>query len=132
MAHFVGDAAGKAPGSTLPGEIFKMRLRRLALGHRLVWIFVFQLIEREAAGVGDLDGAGERVLVAGEQPPHFLRRLEMPLGIGLEFQPSVMDRAFLAHAGEHVLKTAAVATRRRPTRAASCAKAAMRARSSPR
>src|SRR5262245_64427736 len=33
----------------------------------------------------------------------------MPLGIGLEFQPSVMDRAFLAHAGEHVLQGAAVA-----------------------
>ena len=81
-----------------------MRLRRLAVGHRLVGIFVFQLVEGEGAGVGDLDGAGERIFVAGEQPRHLLRRFEMPLGIGFELQPSVMDRAFLADAGEHVLQ----------------------------
>ena len=59
VAHLVGDAAGEAPGGAFPGEIFEMRLRRLALGHRLVWIFVFQLVEGEGAGICDLDGAGE-------------------------------------------------------------------------
>ena len=104
IAHLVGDAAGEAPGGALPGEIFEMRLRRLALGHRLVGIFVFQLVEGEGAGIGDLDGAGERILMAGEQPRHLLRRFQMPLGIGFELQPCVMDRAFLADAGEHVLQ----------------------------
>ena len=66
-----------------------MRLRRLAVRHRLVGIFVFQLVEGEAAGVGDLDGAVKRVFVAGEEPRHFLRRLQVPLGIGFELQPSV-------------------------------------------
>ena len=32
----------------------------------------------------------------------------MPLGIGFELQPCVMDRAFLADAGEHVLQGPAV------------------------
>jgi len=32
----------------------------------------------------------------------------MPLGIGLKFQPSVMNGAFLADAGEHVLEGAPV------------------------
>jgi hypothetical protein len=88
--------------------IFEMRLRRLALGHRLVGIFVFQLVEGKSAGVGDLDGAGERLFVAGEEPRYFLRRFQVPLGIGLEFQPRLVDRAFLADAGEHVLQGAAV------------------------
>ena len=104
IAHLVGDAAGEAPGGAFPGEIFEMRLRRLALGHRLVWIFVFQLVEGEGAGICDLDGAGERILMAGEQPRHFLRRFQVPLGIGFELQPCVMDGAFLADAGEHVLQ----------------------------
>ena len=104
FAHLVGDAAGETPGGAFPGEIFEMRLGGLALGHRLVGIFVFQLIEGEGAGVGDLDGAGERILMAGEQPRHFLRRLQVPLGIGFELQACVMDGAFLADAGEHVLQ----------------------------
>ena len=74
IAYLLGDAVGETPGSALPGEIFEMRLRRLAVRHRLVGIFVFQLVEGEGAGVSDLDGAGERVFVAGEQPRHLLRR----------------------------------------------------------
>ena len=46
--------------------------------------------------------------MAGEEPGHLLRWLQVPLGIGFEFQPSVMDRAFLADAGEHVLQRPAV------------------------
>ena len=44
-----------------PGEIFEMLLRGLAFRHRLVGIFVFQFAEREAAGLRDLDGAGDGV-----------------------------------------------------------------------
>ena len=109
IAYLLGDSVGETPGSALPGEIFQMRLRGLAMRHRLVGIFVFQLVEGEGAGVSDLDGAGERIFVAGEEPRNFLRRFQVPLGIGLELQPSVMDRAFLADAGEHVLQGAAVA-----------------------
>ena len=87
------------------------------------------------------DGAGERLLMAGEEPRHLLRRLRVPLGIGFEFQPSVMDRAFLADAGEHVLQRPAVGgviehgTGGDEGKAHACRQlrnAAMRARSSPR
>ena len=64
-----------------PGQILQMLLRGLARRHRLVGIFVFELAEREAAGFGDLDGAGDGVGKVGEQPRHLRRRLEMPLGI---------------------------------------------------
>jgi hypothetical protein len=46
--------------------------------------------------------------MAGEQQRHFLRRFEMPLGIGFELQSCLVDRAFLADTGEHVLQGAAV------------------------
>ena len=46
----------------------------------------------------------KRILMAGEQPRHLLRRFQVPLGIGFELQPCVMDGAFLADAGEHVLQ----------------------------
>ena len=64
IAHLAGDAVGKAPGRALPGQVFEMRVRGLARRHRLVGIFVFQLVEGESAGVGDLDAAGERLLIA--------------------------------------------------------------------
>ncbi len=51
VAHFVGEAVWVTPGRSLPGQIFKMGLRGLAFGHRLVGIFVFQLVEGEAAGL---------------------------------------------------------------------------------
>ena len=50
----------------------------------------------------------ERVLMAFEQARHLLRRLQVPLGIGLEAEARVVDRAFLADAGEHVLQGAAM------------------------
>ena len=85
-----------------PGEIFEMLLGGLARRHRLVGIFVFELAEREAAGLGDLDGAGDRVGKAREQPRHLRGRLEMPLGIDREPEARFGDGAFLADAGEHV------------------------------
>ena len=108
LAHFLGDAIGETPGRALPGQLLQMRLRRLALRHRFVWIFVFQLVEREAAGVCDLDGACQRLFVAFEQARHFMRGFQMPLGIGFEAEARVRDRAFLTNASEHVLKGAAV------------------------
>ena len=38
-----------------------MLLRGLAFRHRLVGIFVFQFVERETAGFGDFDGAGDGI-----------------------------------------------------------------------
>ena len=108
VAHFLRDSVRVTPGSSLPGQIFKVGLGGLALRHRLVGIFVFQLVEGEGAALRDLDAAAKRVLMAGEEPRHLLRRLYMPLGIGLEAEAGIGNGAFLADAGEHVLKGAAV------------------------
>ena len=85
-----------------------MLLGGLALRHRLVGIFVFQLAEREGAGFGDRQGAGDGVGKAGEQPRHFRRAFQMPLGIDGEPQARFGDGAFFAHAGEHVEKRPAL------------------------
>ena len=84
VAHMSGDAGGEAPCCALPSQLRQMRLRRLAVRDRLVRIFVTKLVEREGAGVGDLDGAAKRILVAFEQPRDLMRRFQLALGIGFE------------------------------------------------
>ena len=79
-----------------------MLLGGLALRHRLVGIFVCQLAEREGAGLGDRQRAGDSVGKAGEQPRHFGRAFQMPLGIDGEPHARFGDGAFFAHAGENV------------------------------
>ena len=107
VADLLGNAVWKTPSRAFPGQFFQMGLRCLALRNRLVRIFVSQLVEGEAARFRDLDGARQRVLIALEEARHLGRRFQMPLGIGFEAKPCVGKRAFLADAGEHVLKRAA-------------------------
>ena len=104
VADLLRDAVREAPCRALPGQVDKMRLRRLTLRHRLIGIFVAKLVEREGAGLRDLDGPLERILVAFEQARHFVRRLQVPLGIGFEAEARLVNGAFLADAGEHVLE----------------------------
>ena len=108
VADMSGNAVRETPLSALPSEILEMGLRGLAVWHRLVRIFIFQLIEGEGAGLRDLDGAVKRFLVASEQARHLFRGFQMPLGIGFETEAGFRYRALLADAGEHVLERAAV------------------------
>ena len=85
-----------------PGEIFEMLLRGFAFRHRLVGIFVFQLAEREIAGFGDLDGAGDGLGKIFEQPRHLRRGFQMAFGIDGKPQARFGNGAFLADAGEDV------------------------------
>ncbi len=54
----------------LPGarvdELLEMGLRRLARRHGFVRILVDEIIEREAAGLQNLEGTRQRILVTGE------------------------------------------------------------------
>ena len=104
VAYMRRNAIGETPGGTGPSQIFEVGLRRLAFRHRLIGIFVAKLIEGEATGFGDLDGAGKCLFVAFEQARHFFRRFQMPLGIRFELKTGFVDGAFLADAGEHVLQ----------------------------
>ncbi len=85
-----------------PGQIRQVLLRRPARRHRLVGILVFQLVEGEAAGVGDLDRARDRLGEGLEQPRHLLGRLEVALGIDRKPQASLVDGALLADAGDDI------------------------------
>src|SRR6266446_9854689 len=61
-----------------------------------------ELAEREGAGVGDLDGSGDRIGEARKQPGHLGGGLEMPLGIDREPKTRFRDRAFLADTSDDV------------------------------
>ena len=87
---------------TSPGQIFEMLLGSLARWHRLIGIFVFDLVERETASFGDVDCASNGVGKTGEQPRHFRRGFKMPFGIDREPQTRFANSAFLANAGEHI------------------------------
>jgi hypothetical protein len=106
--HLFRNAVGEAPVGAFPGELLQIGLRRLARRGRLVRILVDELIEAERAGRGDLQRAGDGVLVSAEQARHFHRPFEMALGVGFELEAGFLDGGLLTHAGEDVLQRAAV------------------------
>ena len=81
--HLVRDAVAPALPSRPPRS--DARDAAAACGPRapLARIFIAQLVEAEMDGVGEFARRGNRVRPAGEQPRHLLRRLQMPLGIGV-------------------------------------------------
>ena len=83
VADFFGDAARVALGGALPGELRRdIRAASGLSGASSVGIFVAQLVEREAAAVGDFDGAGDGVRRGGEDRADFVERPQVPLGVG--------------------------------------------------
>jgi hypothetical protein len=101
------NALGVPPRRARPGQVLEMLLRRLAWRDGLVGVLVAQLGEREPAALHDLERARDRVRVGGEQPRHLRGRLDVPLGVRLEPEAGLRNRARLADAGEHVLQGAA-------------------------
>ena len=85
-----------------------MPLGRPAGGDGLVGILVFQLFQRELAGLRDLDTARDRLRVVREEPGHLLRWLQMALGIGLQPVAGLDQGAALADAGGDILQGAPV------------------------
>ncbi len=74
LAHFLRNPFRVPRGGAFPGELFQMELRRLALGHRLVGIIVFQLIERKVDALREAYGLVDRFGGFAKQPRHFFRR----------------------------------------------------------
>ncbi len=106
LAHLRWNAFGIALRRALPGEMDEVLLRRAALRHDLVGIFVAQLAEAEAAALGELHRARHGLGIIAEQAPHLGFGLEMPLGMGVETEARLGDRAALADAGHDVLQHA--------------------------
>ena len=94
----------EAPGRSLPGQVAQVLHGALARRDGLVGVFVAQFRQVEADPGGDLqaalDGAGE----AGEQARHLGGGLQAALGVRLQPQAGLVDRAALADAGQDVLQ----------------------------
>ena len=103
----VGDAVGVGAGGAVPGEGFQGLLGCLAGDADLGGVLVAQLVEREAAAVGDFERAGDGVRVAGKQAGDFFRGFQVAVGDALAAEAGVVDRAAVSDAGEHVLQDAA-------------------------
>ena len=101
-AHLLRHAIGVACGGAFPGQRLEVGLRGLARRHRLLGVFVAQLLQIEMEAAGDLERARDGLRILRKEPRHLGGRLQVPLGIGLEAEAGVGDRAFLADAGEHV------------------------------
>ena len=75
------------------GQVHQPALRRPAGRHRLVGIFVFQVVQIEPAGLDDLGRAGHRVLVSLEQAPHLGGGLEEAFGVVAEKAGAAFESA---------------------------------------
>jgi hypothetical protein len=78
--------------------LFLLSCRR----EHLVRVLVPELVQAEAAGLGDLERARERLGVATKKVRHGLGVFEMPLGVGLEAEAGLVDGAVRANAGDQV------------------------------
>ncbi len=91
----------------LPGQGLQRLLRGLAR-RRLARILVGQLVQAEAAAIGDLDRPRQGLRIAGEQPVHFPDRLQVPVGRPAPAKAHVVDGAAFPNAGDHVLQDAPI------------------------
>src|SRR3546814_16302600 len=74
----------------------------------LLRILIGQLIQRETAALDDLKGSGERFGIAAEQAVHFLRRLEIAIGVPLPPLAQFVDGNVVTDAGDDVLQEASI------------------------
>src|SRR3546814_12089556 len=74
----------------------------------LLRILIGQLIQRETAALDDLKGSGERFGIAAEQAVHFLRRLEIAIGVPLPPLAQFVDGNVVTDAGDDVLQDASI------------------------
>src|SRR3546814_17896631 len=68
----------------------------------LLRILIGQLIQRETAALDDLKGSGERFGIAAEQAVHFLRRLEIAIGVPLPPLAQFVDGNVVTDAGYEI------------------------------
>ena len=103
LADFIGETIGEMAGSSLPGQRRQMLLRGLTRRHGFIGIFIDEFVEREAAGFDNLERPRECCFVTFEQARHLGRLLQMPLGVGFEQEPRLIECRFFSDARQHVL-----------------------------
>ena len=95
-----------ALGIARPGARFREGFER-GLGRRIALAQLFgitmrQFVEAERKAVEKANRLRDRLRRLGEEPRHFIRGLEMPLGVGLGQAPRDLERRAFADAGEDV------------------------------
>src|SRR5579883_517793 len=104
LLGFLRNAVGVARRRVKPGKPRQLFLRRASFGHRLDGIFIAELVEREAAGLDNLQGSRDRIGAAAKEPRHFVRRFQMTLGIRVKTKAGLGNGAAFANAGQYILK----------------------------
>ncbi|PAV69561.1 hypothetical protein WR25_22101 [Diploscapter pachys] len=107
----VGNAIPVTVERILPDEMFQPGLRVPSRRHRLVRIFVSQLIEREADASQQAKAFVDRLRRVAEQPTHLGFVLQMTLAIGGEATSGRIDRHAFADAGDDVVQGPVVTMR---------------------
>jgi hypothetical protein len=107
-AHLLRNAVRITPARTLLGIGDQRLLGRGIAFASLVGIFVFELVEGKPAAFEEVQRLVDRFRRVAEQARHFLRRLEVALGIGFETAPGIGERHVLSDAGHDVLERASL------------------------
>ena len=88
----------------LEHEMLEPVLRFPALRDRFVRVFIAQVVEREAYARQQLCTRVDRFGIIAEQPDHFARPLEVPLGIGRKPGASLCNGGPLADTAQHIVQ----------------------------
>ena len=98
------EALWVARGRTRPGQAFQRGLGGFAGVFGLIGVLVLQLAEVELAARDDLQAAGHRLGVAGEEAGGFAGRQQMAAGMALQPRAGGIDAAALPDAGDDILQ----------------------------
>ena len=110
QACYLGRNTTRVTGlCALPGQFGKIRIRRTALGDRLVRVFITQFLKVECARIGHVTCCGNGMGPFGKQVDHFFRRFEVTFRICLKQKARTIDRRLFADAGHHILQGPPVA-----------------------
>ncbi len=98
------DAQGITDRRMPPGQLLEPALGIPARGHRLIGIFIGELVERELDPRQQGFTLGQSLGAFGKEPRHLGRRLQMALGIHFEAAARLLDGHPLADAAHHILQ----------------------------
>ncbi len=101
---FGRNAIGPAFGGFQPAQLLQPSLRRITGRDRLMRIIIGELGQVKLNGGHQLLGFGNRFGAFDKESRHFCGRLQMALGIGQKQLPCLLDRDFLADAGENIVE----------------------------
>ena len=102
--HLLRHARWIAPRRAVLGKGFERRLRRRIAFAQFLWIFVFEIGEREVETFEKAQALRDGLRRFGEKPLHLRAAFQMPFGIGLHGAADGLERRVAADGGQHILQ----------------------------